>query len=217
MTSRPLGRPPMFDRDDAVLAAARLFWSRGYSGTTTRALSSALGMSTSSIYAAFGSKAGLFEEAVRTFAERYRTIYAEACSAPDLGDVLERLLRRSVEEFTQPRAYHPGCLISSAAMTDMPDTIDTRTYVSDLHASNEQLLRARIERARDDGQLRPDMDPSTLATLVQTLWHGLSTQSNQGLDRDRLLEIVDAAHATLLGQAARAGDQRPDGNVQAPA
>lgn len=190
----------MFERDAAVLAAARLFWTRGYSGTTTRELGSALGMSTSSIYAAFGSKAGLFEETVRTYAERYRTIYAEACSEPDLDDVLARLLRHSVEEFTQPSARHPGCLISSAAMTDMPDTIDTRTYVSDLHASNEQLLRERIERARGEGQLGPDVVPSTLAALVQTLWHGLSAQSNQGLDRGRLLEIVDAALETLLDQ-----------------
>ncbi|MFE6646659.1 TetR/AcrR family transcriptional regulator [Nocardioides sp. NPDC057772] len=201
MSSRPVGRPRAFDRDDAVLAAARLFWSRGYSGTTTRALSSALGMSTSSIYAAFGSKAGLFEEAVRTYAERYRTIYEEACAEPELGDVLGRLLRGSVEEFTQPSARHPGCLISSAAMTDTPDTIDIRTYVGQLHASNERLLRERIERARDEGRLEADVVPATLATLVQTLWHGLSTQSNQGMGRDRLLEIVDAALGTLLDHA----------------
>lgn len=198
MTSRPVGRPRAFDRDDALLAAARLFWSRGYSGTTTRALSSALGMSTSSIYAAFGSKAGLFEEAVRTYAERYRTIYIEACAEPELGDVLGQLLRRSVEEFTQPSAQHPGCLISSAAMTDTPDTIDIRTYVGELHSSNERLLRERIEQERDESRLRIDIAPSTLAALVQTLWHGLSTQSNQGVGRDRLLEIVEAALATLL-------------------
>ncbi|MER7555853.1 TetR/AcrR family transcriptional regulator [Nocardioides sp. NPDC126508] len=197
MSPRPVGRPPMFDRDDAVLAAARLFWSRGYSGTTTRALSTALGMSTSSIYAAFGSKAGLFEEAVRTYAERYRTIYVEACAAPDLDDVLSQLLRRSVEEFTQPTARHPGCLISSAAMTDAPDTIDTRTYVRELHASNERTLRERIERAQREGQLETGIAPSTLASLTQTLWHGLSAQSNQGLDRGALMEIVDAALGAL--------------------
>lgn len=187
----------MFDRDEAVLAAARLFWSRGYSGTTTRALSSALEMSTSSIYAAFGSKAGLFEEAVRTYAERYRTIYIEACTEPDLGDVLSRLLRRSVEEFTQPSARHPGCLISSAAMTDTPDTVDTRTYVSELHESNERALRERLERAHREGQLGNGIAPSTLASLIQTLWHGLSARSNQGLDRGELMEIADAALGAL--------------------
>lgn len=187
----------MFDRDDAVLAAARLFWSRGYSGTTTRALSTALGMSTSSIYAAFDSKAGLFEEAVRTYAERYRTIYVEACAEPELGDVLSHLLRRSVEEFTQPSARHPGCLISSAAMTDAPDTIDTRTYVHELHASNERALRERIERARREGQVGTGIAPATLAALTQTLWHGLSARSNQGLDRGALMEIADAALGAL--------------------
>ncbi|RAA21994.1 TetR/AcrR family transcriptional regulator, partial [Burkholderia multivorans] len=35
------GRPPAFERDQALLEAARLFWRHGYSGTSTRALTSA--------------------------------------------------------------------------------------------------------------------------------------------------------------------------------
>ncbi|MDN6748212.1 MAG: TetR/AcrR family transcriptional regulator, partial [Brevibacterium sp.] len=58
------GRPPEFDREAAVLEAARLFWRRGYSGTSTRDLTSAIGVSTSSLYSAFGSKAGVLEESV---------------------------------------------------------------------------------------------------------------------------------------------------------
>src|SRR5690606_20507738 len=147
VTERRRGRPPAFDRDRAVLEAARLFWRRGYSGTSTRALTAALGLSTSSLYAAFGSKAGLFEEAVRTYAERYREIYRQAVAEPDLAAVFERVLVDSAYEFTQPGDTHPGCLVSSAVMTDSPSTLDTTAYVADLHRSNEELLRRRIERA----------------------------------------------------------------------
>jgi TetR/AcrR family transcriptional regulator, copper-responsive repressor len=193
MSERVIGRPRTFDREDAVLAAARLFWRRGYSGTSTRALSSALGLSTSSIYAAFGSKAGLFEETVRTYAERYREIYQEACEERDIGSVVERVLTLSIEEFTQPSDRHPGCLVSSAVMTDMPDTVDTHAYATELHESNEQLLRLRIERAREEGQLVPDVDAAVLAGLVQSLWHGLSARSNQGVGREELLAIARMA------------------------
>ena len=147
------GRPRAFDRDRAVLDAARLFWRRGYSGTSTRDLTAALGLSTSSLYAAFGSKAGLFEEAVRTYAERYREIYQQAVAEKDLQTVIERILTDSVHEFTRPSDMHPGCLISSAVMTDSTSTLDTSAYAAELHGSNEQTLLARIERAIQDGEL----------------------------------------------------------------
>lgn len=205
MSRRPVGRPPGFDRDDAVLAAARLFWRHGYSGTSTRALCSSLGLSTSSIYAAFGSKAGLFEEAVRTYAERYREIYREACAEPRIADVVERIFTLSVEEFTQPSDRHPGCLISSAAMTDMPDTLDTRAYATELHDSNERLLRARVERARAEGELPADLDAVALTGLVQAVWHGLSARSNQGVSREDLLASARIASEALRARVVAVG------------
>ncbi|MGW7025180.1 TetR/AcrR family transcriptional regulator [Streptomyces decoyicus] len=81
-----------------ILDAARLFWRRGYSGTSTRDLTAALGLSASSLYAAFGGKAGLFEEAVRTYAERYREIYRQAVAEKDLRTVIDQILIDSVHE-----------------------------------------------------------------------------------------------------------------------
>lgn len=200
------GRPRTFDRDTAVLEAARLFWRHGYSGTSTRALTAALGLSPSSLYTAFGSKAGLFEEAVRTYAERYRAIYADAVTAPDLATVLERLLTGSVVEFTQPPAEHPGCLVSSAVLTDSPDTLDVRQQVTALHDDLARMLRARVAQAVADEELAPWTDPDTVTGLVQAVWHGLSVESGRGIGRERLLAVAGLARESLLaGSGSRAG------------
>ncbi|WP_284433065.1 TetR/AcrR family transcriptional regulator [Streptomyces sp. TUS-ST3] len=61
MTVRTRGRPPAFGRERAILDAARLFWRRGCSGTSTRALTAALGPSAAILYGVFGHKAGLSE------------------------------------------------------------------------------------------------------------------------------------------------------------
>lgn len=186
-TRPPRGRPRSFDRDRAVLEAARLFWRHGYSGTSTRALTTALGLSTSSLYAAFGSKAGLFEEAVRTYAERYREIYRQAVAEPDLGSVVERVLVDSAHEFTQPSEVHPGCLLSSAAMTDSTSTLDTSAYYAELHAWNEGALHARVERAVRDGELTAGTDAAALTGLVQSVVHGMSVRARLGASRTDLL------------------------------
>ncbi len=200
VTERTRGRPRTFDRDRAVLDAARLFWRRGYSGTSTRALTAALGLSTSSLYAAFGSKAGLFEEAVRTYAERYREIYQQAVGEKDIPTVVERVLLDSVHEFTQPSDTHPGCLISSAVMTDSTSTLDTSAYIAELHRSNEQALFGRIERAVRDGQLAAGTDPAALTGLVQSVWHGLSVRSNGDTPREDLLATARLAHRMICRQ-----------------
>ncbi|MGW2391064.1 TetR/AcrR family transcriptional regulator [Streptomyces lydicamycinicus] len=194
---RTRGRPRAFDRDRAVLDAARLFWRRGYSGTSTRDLTAALGLSTSSLYAAFGSKAGLFEEAVRTYAERYREIYRQAVAEKDLRTVIDRLLIDSVHEFTGPSDVHPGCLLSSAAMTDSTSTLDTSAYYAELHGWNERALLARIERAVQDGELAAGTDAAALTGLVQSVVHGLSVRANLGATHEDLMATARLAHELL--------------------
>ena len=202
VTERSRGRPRAFDRDRAVLDAARLFWRRGYSGTSTRALTAALGLSTSSLYAAFGSKGGLFEEAVRTYAERYREIYQQAVAEKDIQTVFERVLTDSVHEFTQPGDTHPGCLISSSVMTDSTSTLDTSAYIAELHSANEQALLVRIDQAVQDGELAADTDAAALTGLVQSLWHGLSVRSNADTAREDLLATARLAHRLIRRQLA---------------
>ncbi|NUQ95230.1 MAG: TetR/AcrR family transcriptional regulator [Streptomyces sp.] len=202
MPQRNRGRPRAFDRDRAVLDAARLFWRRGYSGTSTRALTASLGLSTSSLYAAFGSKAGLFEEAVRTYAERYREIYQQAVAEKDVRTVLDRILTDSVHEFTRPSDTHPGCLIGSAVMTDSTSTLDTSAYVAELHRANEQALLVRIEQAVQDGELVAGTDAVVLTGLVQSVWHGLSVRSNLDATREDLLAAARLAHRLICRQLA---------------
>lgn len=205
MAARPRGRPRTFDRDRAVLEAARLFWRHGYSGTSTRALTTALGISSSSLYAAFGSKAGLFEEAVRTYAQRYSEIYRRAVAEPQLDAVVERVLVDSIDEFTRPLDEHPGCLTRSAAMADGTGTFDVRAFVAGLQRADEAVLRARIERAVRDGEAPAGTDPAALTDFVQAVWEGLSVRSGLGAGRD---ELRAAARLALRCVAATSDEPR---------
>lgn len=204
---RSPGRPRAFDRDDALRQAACLFWRHGFSGTSTRALSQALGVSGSSLYAAFGSKAELFDEAVRTYAQRYSTIYDDAVAEPTLSGVIERVLVDSVEEFARVDDGHPGCLTSSAVMADTSATLDVRAHVAALQRADEARLLARIEQAAADGDLPSTRDPAALAGLVQTLWQGLSARAELGAAREELLEVVGLALASIVATTPHQGSR----------
>src|ERR1700761_2329810 len=62
-----IGRPRAFDRDAALHAAMLLFWEKGFLATSMNDLCDAMGIRSPSLYAAFGSKEGLFAEAVQRY------------------------------------------------------------------------------------------------------------------------------------------------------
>lgn len=209
MTPRPVGRPRSFDREEALREAARLFWSHGFSGTSTRMLTGALGISSSSLYSAFGTKAALFDEAVRTYAQRYSAVYERAVDEPTALEAVRRLLRESVEEFTRADEGHPGCLPSSAVMADSSSTLDVRSFVAELQHSDEARLLRRLEQAQQAGELPDAVPAELLASLVQTIWQGLSARAELGASRTALLEVADLATASVAHMIAPAAGARP--------
>ncbi|MCF2588950.1 TetR/AcrR family transcriptional regulator [Brevibacterium sp. UCMA 11752] len=203
MEANNRGRPLEFDRSRAVLDAARLFWRLGYSGTSTRHLSSVIGISTSSLYAAFGSKSGLFDETVRVYARRYTALYEKAVAAQSIRTVVDELLRSSVIEFTQPPDSHPGCLITSAVMSEVPATRKARGDISTMLTTNERLLRTRLTRAIDEGEILGGTDGDVVAGFVQAIWHGLAVQAKHGVRRNELLRISDFSQRAMWSTYSR--------------
>lgn len=60
-----MGRAPEYDRDNVLSAAGALFGRFGYAGCSIEDLVQGLGIHRGSLYKAFGSKRGLFIEALR--------------------------------------------------------------------------------------------------------------------------------------------------------
>lgn len=186
------GRPRGFDRDAALLAATRLFWARGYDGTSLSDLTAAMRISPSSFYAAFGDKKALFAEAVQGYMQRYTAIYIEAVTSATARDAVERILRDSADEFTDPDRPM-SCLVVSAAIHGGSDTIDVRKTLEDHQRALAAILAERIESDQAAGHLGAEVDAAILTDWVRTQWEGLSNQSNAGVPRSRLHEIISLA------------------------
>ena len=109
-----LGRPRAFDVDKALERALRVFWEKGYEGTSLSDLTQAMGINRPSLYAAFGNKEALFRKALDRYREGIMAFLRDVISQPTVRGAAERLLSLAADMVTDPR-NPPGCLTVGGA------------------------------------------------------------------------------------------------------
>src|SRR3954449_2107155 len=103
----PRGRPREFCVDGALAAALRVFWTKGYEGTSLTDLTEAMGVTRPSLYAAFGNKEALFRKALDLYEREKLAYVGEALKAPTSRGVAERLLRAPGQDLGARPGRHP--------------------------------------------------------------------------------------------------------------
>jgi TetR/AcrR family transcriptional regulator, copper-responsive repressor len=185
------GRPRQFDRDDALRAALRVFWDRGYEGTSISALTEAMGIGSPSLYAAFGSKAKLFIEATDLYLAEDA---AEPCRALESGETaragVEAMLRANADLFTG--ADDPsGCMLTRAVSTCPEDDPELQAYLDRSVEQRIHDVEVRLERGAADGEPLPCLDARALAEFFDAVVEGMAVRSMEGASRESLHRIVD--------------------------
>jgi AcrR family transcriptional regulator len=198
----PRGRPREFDVDEALDQALRVFWRKGYEGASLPELTKAMQINRPSLYAAFGSKEGLFCRALDRYTEGPGAYVREALNEPTARAVAERLLRGAVEMLTDP-GNPRGCLAVQGALACGEAADSVRRQLVARRAAMETAFRERFRRAASEGDLRSDVDCGNLARYFATVMHGMAVQAAGGASRADLLGVAAAAMRAWPARAAK--------------
>lgn len=193
----PAGRPRVFDMEAALEAAMLLFWEQGYEATSLAQLREATGLSSASLYGAFGSKEGLFEKAVEHYIAgpgSVTDVVADEAESP--REAVARLLHGSIT--MQTDMSHPrGCLVALSGTVRARETAETgaRKVVAARRAADRGRIRACVVRGIASGELTEDTDVDGVTSMIHGFLLGISTQVCDGTSAEHLHAAADAVLA----------------------
>ncbi len=198
-----IGRPRMFDPEQVLDTAMRLFWAHGYDGVSISDLTAATGVNRRSLYAEYGSKADLFRAAVRRYQAGPGGYVQHALALPTAWDTAYAMVHGAVDG-SAGTAGPRGCLLVQSALAAGDDATALREELAQLREDGITELTDRFTAAQRVGEL-PGADPRLLARWIVAVCQGLAVQANSGVAGDELHAVADQALCAWPGTAQAAG------------
>ena len=171
----------------------KLFWERGYEGSSFDDLIAVMGISPSSFYNTFGSKERLYQEATRSYVERSgQWFVSELEAATDTKTAFHRVLTAAATALTRDD-LPTGCMISLACAYVPPELSALRDMMAGYRQTAQAAMVDRLRRGIDEGDVPAGTDADALASFYSALSRGMAVLARDGASRERLLEIAEIA------------------------
>jgi TetR/AcrR family transcriptional regulator, transcriptional repressor for nem operon len=188
-----VARTREFDTDTALERAMEVFREHGYEGASTRDLAGAIGIGPGSLYAAFGSKDGLYLAALRRHCEHLDVTTRRALASDrDVRTVLRGLLEQAFKG-SDPATWGPGCLLLRAATERAGRAPEVDRMLRDASRAVEGSFTEMIAAGRRRGELPADVDAPAAAHFLVTTLQGLRVMALMGSDQRSLSATAELA------------------------
>ena len=180
-----------FNRDQVVEKAKDLYWEKGFHATSMRNLQDVIDMRPGSIYATFGSKEGLFKEALASYTQAGIAKLAQSrAQASSPIEALKAFMKIVIIE-QQACAPSPLCMLAKnvAELTDEQQEL-LQVAKNSLKAMEHEFEKLILE-AQALGDVSTDKDSKKLARYIQIQISGLRTYSRICDGDAPLAEMID--------------------------
>ena len=185
--NRSPGRPRSFDVDQALETAIALFQERGYDSVGVAELVEVLGIKPPSFYSAFGSKAGLLEQAMARYNASANVFDLARAEGGSTIDVLDRMLMIAANNYAGCNGA-TGCLVLDG--TRNSDDPAARAIAARMKQASFDAIRDFVAR---DYPERAD----ELARLVTVALSGMSAAARDGATEAELTSFASVVSEGL--------------------
>lgn len=155
-----------FDPQQALEKAMELFWRKGYSDTSIRDLVTHTGVAHAGLYGQFGGKEALFSAALQRYFDTTLAKLLLVVEAPSAGLAeVKRFFERWATE-ARKGTFGEGCFLCNSAVEFGDDEGMVRQQVGRCLDRIGGAFEAALQRSREGGELRSDLDPADTARFL---------------------------------------------------
>jgi TetR/AcrR family transcriptional regulator, transcriptional repressor for nem operon len=194
-----MARPREFDEHAVLNAAMNRFWEHGYQATSMRDLAVETGLTSPSLYNAFGDKRALFRQVLERYAQhssRARIARLESSMPPK--DAIKAFITEIVEHSLSDKDRR-GCLLVNSALEIAPHDPEIGAEVACRLGEVEAFFQRSVVAAQKEGTIPSDRDAKDLARVLLAVLLGIRVVARARPERKLLEGIARPVLAMLDG------------------
>ncbi len=191
-----MARPREFDEGAVLDAAVQCFWAHGYELTSIKDLIETTGVSSASLYNAYGDKRTIFQIALAHYVEKTIGGRIARCTALPPRDAIraffEDILQRSLRDREQK-----GCMVVNSALERAPHDTELRKAIVDVLKRLEAFFLTCIERGQADRSIAQSQPATAMAQHLLSVLIGVRVLARVRPERSLLEGVIGTALASL--------------------
>ena len=179
-----MARPVEYDKQFVLQKALECFWMKGYEGTSVADLLMATGLTSRSMYNTFGSKNGLFKEALQKYYQRGVEGPIKRLKMGKGRAAVQMYLRQMT--LGQPMN---GCMFVNTLSEKNLIEEDCLTLVKDHFINLESLIQEKLEwSVEHEGY---SGDPALRARQLVVMLQGIALYTKTGVPLSEMQQVVE--------------------------
>jgi TetR/AcrR family transcriptional repressor of nem operon len=191
-----MARTKEFDPERVLGKAMRVFWRKGYEGTSLDVLMKETGISKQSLYDTFGDKRSLYLKALAYYRQETNSALRQLFEASrPVKEAFSKLLFGLSAETREQ--HERGCLLLAANLErDTADVVITE-FLRANQAEVESIFIQALRKAQERGELPRKENPKALGRFFIVTIQGMRAMARLKSDRKALEQVARLALAAL--------------------
>ncbi len=190
-------RIKLFDREEVLEKAMKLFWKQGFYATSIQDLVNDLGINRASIYDTYGGKKELFLQAFRlyrkTSLDELKTfLYSHSSIKEGFLNLFLLVVDEGIKD-TEKK----GCFVVNSTTELASDDEMIFNIVKENRIVFEELFYDHLSLGVERKEIAPNKDLKAIASFLFTFNNGLKVMLKTGASRDELKNSVHLALSVL--------------------
>ncbi len=192
-----MARIKEFDESAVLDKALKLFWNKGYNGTSAQELVTELGISRSSLYDTFGDKRSLFLKALKQYETNNTAVMVKMANESTdalktIKQIFQTLLQDSILD-----TQNMGCFVVNTAIELSSHDPEIKDIISENLRLTEEAFFTVLKKGKKNNQINADIDPRSTARFLLNNVMGLKVSFRAGQSKKSIEDVIKLTLASL--------------------